>query len=238
MPTVHTAAARNAEPAAVTTPAIRRMPSGADAGAASSAASAPKPSRIAPNTSGMPLEAATVGSLGLLLVATQPVNFMANWFSTAPSPTLTEPANRIRNEAATVTPAAARLSTAPSTPRRFQPGGSGSSSRGCSGGGSAVVSGCRPGPRIVTGQSCHARPKCRVKWRARPYANVCGSGPVPIGGPRLARVTEEDRSPDRRAVLVRCLGPAGFLLALALFLFLPFAGASCGRDVGGPLHLC
>ena len=39
-------------------------------------------------------------------------------------------------------------------------------------------------------------------------------------------------------MLGRLLAPAALLVALLLFLLLPIAGASCGRDNGGPAHLC
>lgn len=38
--------------------------------------------------------------------------------------------------------------------------------------------------------------------------------------------------------LTRLVAPVALLLALALYLFLPVAGASCGRADGGPAHLC
>jgi hypothetical protein len=49
---------------------------------------------------------------------------------------------------------------------------------------------------------------------------------------------EDDRSAGWRAGLLRWSGPAALLLALLLFLLLPLAGAACGRDDGGPAHLC
>jgi hypothetical protein len=47
-----------------------------------------------------------------------------------------------------------------------------------------------------------------------------------------------DRRSAVTSAVVRWLGPAGFALALLLFLLLPVASVSCGSNDNGPAHLC
>jgi hypothetical protein len=49
---------------------------------------------------------------------------------------------------------------------------------------------------------------------------------------------EEERRSGWRSVAARVTGPAGLLAALLSLLLAPLAGASCGPDNGGPVHLC